>query len=118
LRDFSEPALLHTLRVRFTRRESYTAVGSILVSVNPYSYHNYEETYGEAIMDMCEHKRNPNDDCDRKKHSLFSDHTRVVTSHRYNLSVAQGQSIRDGGSQSFSRSILSVHPPLQLLPST
>jgi myosin heavy subunit len=52
LRDFSEPALLHTLRVRFSRRESYTAVGSILVSVNPYSYHNYEETYGEAIMDM------------------------------------------------------------------
>jgi len=52
LRDFSEPALLHTLRVRFSRRESYTAVGTILVSVNPYSYHNYEETYGEEVMDL------------------------------------------------------------------
>lgn len=52
LRDFSEPALLHTLRVRFSRHESYTAVGTILVSVNPYSYHNYEQTYGESIMDM------------------------------------------------------------------
>ena len=35
LRDFSEPALLHTLRVRFSRLQSYTAVGTILVSVNP-----------------------------------------------------------------------------------
>ena len=52
LRDFSEPALLHTLRVRFNRRESYTAVGTILISVNPYSYHNYEEIYGDQVMDM------------------------------------------------------------------
>ena len=48
----SEPALLHTLRVRFSRLQSYTAVGTILVSVNPYSYHNYEETYGEHVMEL------------------------------------------------------------------
>ncbi|EQC28327.1 hypothetical protein SDRG_13875 [Saprolegnia diclina VS20] len=31
-----EPAILHTLKVRFMKREIYTSTGSILVAVNPF----------------------------------------------------------------------------------
>ncbi|KAJ1633021.1 P-loop containing nucleoside triphosphate hydrolase protein, partial [Pavlovales sp. CCMP2436] len=38
LSDFSEPSLLHTLRVRYERDEVYTFVGTILISINPYRW--------------------------------------------------------------------------------
>ena len=38
LNDLSEAALLHTLRQRFSSGESYTYVGPILVSVNPFEW--------------------------------------------------------------------------------
>ncbi len=40
LNDFSEPSLLHTLRVRYQRDEVYTRVGPILISINPYKWIN------------------------------------------------------------------------------
>lgn len=48
LADFSEMSLVHTLRTRFLRDDIFTAVGPILVSINPYRWN--PELYAEDLM--------------------------------------------------------------------
>ncbi len=62
LNDFSEPSLLHTLRVRYQRDEVYTWVGPILISINPYKwidglyspetmYHYHSASFSDELKD-------------------------------------------------------------------
>jgi hypothetical protein len=48
LREFSEMSLIHTLRVRYSRDEIYTFVGSILISINPYKW--LKDLYCDDVM--------------------------------------------------------------------
>lgn len=48
LREFSAMSLIHTLRVRYSRDEIYTFVGTILISINPYKW--FKDLYSDRIM--------------------------------------------------------------------
>jgi myosin heavy subunit len=53
MNDLNEPAILHNLRVRFKQNQIYTAVGQILVSVNPFKL---LPIYTPEVMDMYKEK--------------------------------------------------------------
>ena len=48
LSAITEPSLLHTLRLRYTRNDVYTSCGAVLLSINPYKWH--ETLYAEQLM--------------------------------------------------------------------
>jgi myosin heavy subunit len=48
LDDLSEQSLLHTIRVRYTKKEVYTFVGPILIAINPYEWN--KSLYTEDVM--------------------------------------------------------------------
>ncbi|GMH49336.1 hypothetical protein TrVE_jg1382, partial [Triparma verrucosa] len=54
LPSISEPALLHTLRTRYSRDEVYTTVGSVLISLNPYKWNKKE--YDQTVMQKYNNK--------------------------------------------------------------
>eukprot|EP00946_MAST-07B_sp_MAST-7B-sp1_P004970 g4970.t1 len=50
LDDFSEDSMMYTIRTRYERRQWYTYVGPILVSVNPFTWEGRETLYSEERM--------------------------------------------------------------------
>ncbi|GMH90188.1 hypothetical protein TL16_g11690, partial [Triparma laevis f. inornata] len=54
LPSITEPALLHTLRTRYSRDEVYTTVGSVLISLNPYKWNKKE--YDQTVMQKYNNK--------------------------------------------------------------
>ena len=48
LPSITEPALLHTLRARYSKDQVYTTVGSVLMSLNPYKWNKNE--YSPDVM--------------------------------------------------------------------
>lgn len=50
LDDFSEDSMMYTIRMRYQKREWYTYVGPILVSVNPFTWEGRDTLYSEERM--------------------------------------------------------------------
>lgn len=55
MEEFSEQHMLHNLRARFSNKEIYTYVGSILISINPYYFYSiynpkYTAMYQEKAL--------------------------------------------------------------------
>ena len=53
LDELTEVSLIHTLRLRYARKEVYTSVGGIIIALNPYQ--RLPQLYDEAAMARTAH---------------------------------------------------------------